>query len=445
MKIISRLKIRTSPIRKNIFSTFFGVVIQLFTQLVLVPFYIICWGNDLYSDWIVLSAITGFFSVTDIGLTTVTVNRFSIEYANGNYKLCYSLLSNSIMLLNVAFLICFILLIPALIYWDVRILAGLHAMTRIESTIIVLLFLLKIFLGMKGAVYNSIYRATSNASKGMMAVNISRMLEGIFMVICLLLKTPVVVTATFFVFPSYLLYIYIKHNTTTKIFPYSFSFKFLDLKLFKELLVPSFSYMAFPLCQVINIQGMTLIVNALFGANTVVLFNTTRTLVNFIKSIITNLQNAIWPEFTVAYANKQIERAKNIYHKTFKLSFAISIISAIVLFFSGPYIYDVWTKGQIKFDLLLMVVLMMLVVTDSFWSSSRLILNATNNHVKSGLLYLSLNIISVILAYIIGSLSSNLYFCLSSLFIIDIIMAPYTITLCLRLLNDKFVNLFRIK
>ena len=446
MKILSKLNLtKISPIKKNIFSTFFGVAIQLFTQVVLVPFYIICWGNDLYSDWIVLSAITGFFSVTDIGLTTVTVNRFSIEFAKGDYKACHSLLTNSIVLLTTTFLICFILLIPILVYKDIRVIAGLHAMTRVESTIIVLLFLFKIFLGMMGAIYNSIYRATSNASKGMMAVNISKILEGVFMVICLVSKVPVIITAFFFVLPSFLLYVYIKINTTTNFFKYSFSLKYIDTKLFKELLIPSFSFMAFPLCQAINTQGMTLIVNAFFGSNTVVLFNTTRTLVNFVKSIITNLQNAIWPEFTVAYANKQIERAKNIARKTFQSSFIVSIIFAVLLSFLGSYIYEIWTRGQIKFDLLLMSILMMSVVADSFWSSSRLILNATNNHIKVGPLYLILTIISIILSYYVGLISSNLYLCLSCLLLIDIIMAPYTINLGLKLTKDKFVNLFSIK
>ena len=52
-----------SPIRKNIIANLFGIGVNLLNQIVLVPFYIIYWGNDLYSDWIVISALTAFFGI----------------------------------------------------------------------------------------------------------------------------------------------------------------------------------------------------------------------------------------------------------------------------------------------------------------------------------------------------------------------------------------------
>lgn len=446
MKILSSLiHQKKSPIRKNIYSTFLGLGIQLFNQIVLVPFYIICWGNDLYSDWIVLSAITGFFSVTDIGLTTVTVNRFSIEYAKGDYKSCNSLLANSSMLLCSVFFLCLFALIPFLIFSDVTKSVGLYAMTRLEGSIIVSLFLLKIFMGMMGAVYNSIYRATSNADKGMMAVNVSRISEGLLLVVCLLAKVPLLITACLFVLPTVLLYLYIKYNTTHRIYKYSFSFRYLNIKLFKELLIPSFSFMAFPLCQALNTQGMTIIVNAFFGANVVVLFNTTRTLANFVKSVISSLQNAIWPEFTVAYANGQNIRVKSISKKTFQASFFSSIIITALLCIFGQYIYEIWTRGRIEFDIILMSIFMLIVIADSFWSSSRLILNATNNHIKIGPIYLLVTFFTIILSYYIGESTKDLYLCVISLLIIDFVMAPYTIKMGLKLTCDNFTNLFSLK
>ena len=47
--------IGNSPIRKNLLANGFGIGVQLLNQIVLVPFYILFWGNELYSDWIVIS------------------------------------------------------------------------------------------------------------------------------------------------------------------------------------------------------------------------------------------------------------------------------------------------------------------------------------------------------------------------------------------------------
>ena len=97
-----------SPIRKNIVANLFGIGVNLLNQIVLVPFYIIYWGSDLYSDWIVISALTAFFGISDIGLNSVIQNRFSISYAQGDLKQCNSLLVNNVAIIIIIGAICVI-------------------------------------------------------------------------------------------------------------------------------------------------------------------------------------------------------------------------------------------------------------------------------------------------------------------------------------------------
>ena len=61
-------------ILKNIAGNFYGVGVNLFSQIILVPFFINYWGIELYADWIALTAISSFFSMSDIGLNIVTSN-----------------------------------------------------------------------------------------------------------------------------------------------------------------------------------------------------------------------------------------------------------------------------------------------------------------------------------------------------------------------------------
>ena len=90
-----------SPIRKNFLANLFGIGVQLLYQIVLVPFYILYWGNNLYSDWIVLSAITVIFGMSDIGINSVIQNRFSIKYAEGNLSECNTLLSFNFIIISI--------------------------------------------------------------------------------------------------------------------------------------------------------------------------------------------------------------------------------------------------------------------------------------------------------------------------------------------------------
>lgn len=438
-------KILNSKIGKNIFSTFFGVGIQLFAQIVLVPFYIICWGNELYSDWIVLSAITAFFSVTDIGLTTVTVNQFSISYAEKKYRECKALLSNSSILLIGVFSTCILALIVITSLADITSIFGLNVLNRKEASIITILFVLKIFMGMMGAVYNSIYRATSNASRGIMAVNISRILECLFLVMCLLLDIPILITSIFFVIPSIGLYIFMKVDTTRRLFNYRFRLSYLNWPLFKSLVVPSMSFMSLPLSQSLNTQGMTIIINLFFGPQTVVLFNTTRTLTNFSRSVITNFHNAIWPEFTVAYANNNYERVKKITLKAFKWSVFFAIVMGIFLLLFGDWIYDIWTKGRIECSIGLMAILTLLMLTDTIWSTSRMTLNATNNHIKMGPYLLLVTILGLAVSYFLATLNYSIVAVVAGLLTIDIIMIPLTLIYSSKLTGISFCELFSLK
>lgn len=69
----------TSPIRKNITANMFGVGVQLLNQIILVPFYILFWGNELYSDWIVISALTTIFAMSDVGLKPLTRSNLDFD------------------------------------------------------------------------------------------------------------------------------------------------------------------------------------------------------------------------------------------------------------------------------------------------------------------------------------------------------------------------------
>ncbi len=94
---------------KNLFANVYGVVVNLVFQILLVPLYINYWGKSLYSDWIVITSLTAFFSITNIGLSTVTQNVYSIEYLNNNIKKCNSLIVNNVLLVSLVFIFSLII------------------------------------------------------------------------------------------------------------------------------------------------------------------------------------------------------------------------------------------------------------------------------------------------------------------------------------------------
>lgn len=78
--------IGNSPIRKNLLANGFGIGVQLLNQIVLVPFYILFWGNELYSDWIVISGSYHHFRYVGRGFEQCYPKSLFHEAVRGQSK-----------------------------------------------------------------------------------------------------------------------------------------------------------------------------------------------------------------------------------------------------------------------------------------------------------------------------------------------------------------------
>ena len=54
-----------SPARRNFYANICSLIVRTFFTIVLVPFYILNLGNDLYSDWIILYTLPSLFELAN--------------------------------------------------------------------------------------------------------------------------------------------------------------------------------------------------------------------------------------------------------------------------------------------------------------------------------------------------------------------------------------------
>lgn len=314
-----------SPIRKNIVANLFGIGVNLLNQIVLVPFYIIYWGNDLYSDWIVISALTAFFSMSDIGLNSVIQNRFSIKYAQNEMQECNLLLANNFFVVSFIGAICLLLGIGYVSIFDISQNIGLTTLSRLEGSIIFLMLLCQVFIQMFSGIENAIYRAKHKANIAVYYDQIAKLLIVLITFICLLLGVSLAVMSILICVPNLFL-LFIKHMNARKLYNFSFSVKLLDWSLLREVIRPSVMFLSFPLANAIILQGFTLIINKFFNADSVVLYNTTRTMCNFIKSFLNTIFFSVWPEFSIAYGKNDRRKMNDLVRKAVKFSISIALL-----------------------------------------------------------------------------------------------------------------------
>lgn len=425
-----------SPIRRTIIANLFGVGVNLLNQIVLVPFYLVCWGTALYADWIVISAFTVFFSMSDIGLNNVIQNRFSIKYAEKNLSECNKLLTVNITIVSIIFALS---LIGCLLYtysFDIVNLMGLHVLNRWEATFVFTMLIIHIFIGMYSGIESAIFKATRHTDKAVYFDQFAKLIYVGIIFICLLSKVHITIMVVLICIPNILL-IYLKHWIGRKYFRYKFRFSDVDFSLVKKLIIPSVGFLSFPLGNAIILQGYTLLINKFFGVESVVLFNTTRTMCNFAKTLLSTVQQSVWPEYSIAYGKRDFARMRSLHRKTLKTAILGIIIIAIGLLILGPFIYTIWTHGQVVFEYTLMVAFLVVLFFNNLWISSSVTLMSTNNHMYLGLWFVLSAGTSLAIAYLIAHYYNNLSLIVYSMLFMHLFMTVYTVNKGIALTKDR--------
>ncbi len=431
---------RKAPIAKNMYANLFGVIVNLLNQIVLVPLFLLMWPMELYGDWIILSSFSVFFSMTDLGFNSASMNYFSIKYAEGKYTACFKAIINNYILISVISVCILLLTVSFVCFCDIVSIFNLHSLDKSKASIIFVLLTFYVLEGMFSTIPNAIYMAKSKMYEAYFLDNLARIIEVIIIVGSLFLKLSLIWMVTIYCLPKIILLIY-KLYDTNKLYHLRISNFILDKVLLKELFVPSLTFMTFPLGNALMIQGFNIIINTFFGASSLILFSTTRTLINFIKTFINSINTSVWPEFALAYGRKDYNRMISLHRSSVFISNMLCLIISIFIIALGKYIFQFWLQGKIDFNFSLLLALIIAFNINNLWNTSSVALVSTNNHSKFGLLYVGCTLLSVGIVCLISVNSKNLSFVAFSTIIGESILASYLFRQSILLTHDS-VSLF---
>ena len=393
---------------KNIGTNGLGLFVTVFNQLLLLPIYLHCWTTEMYGDWIALSAISVFFASSDLGFTTVFTNDFVVNHTRNLYDKCRQILTNNYCFLLIVFVPLTILLIGFLWCVDLVSLLGLHSLENSSARWILLVLVIHVFLTMAGKVPNAVYRASHLAHKAFLIDNLVWLLESIIIAISLFAHFSPLAVAIGMTLPRLFILMY-KFYDTNRLFPYAFTWRDFSFDEVKKAISPSVSMASFPFSNTVIMQGLSLVVNKYFGASELVLFNTTRTLANMIKFGSSIVTTSFYPEYSLAYGNKNTGSIKKLNRYCSIAAILISLAATAILLPFGKFIYEIWTQGKVSFSGTLMLSFLFVVLVDNFWNALVAPLVSTNKHRNLGFISLSLATLVVLLAIAIARYNPPLF------------------------------------
>jgi O-antigen/teichoic acid export membrane protein len=417
-------------------ATSLGPLLTAIVQLVSVPIFLHSWGTGLYGEWLVLSAIPIYLGLTDFGFGSVAANDMTMLVARGEKSAALEVFQSAWVLTTVFsgfFGLCLgvgLGLLPIEKWLKVALLS--------RGQVIAILCVLSAYMlqDMQWTIIEAGFRCDGNYALGTLLGSVVKgCTNGAAIMAAAFHASPLIVAVV-------LVSVRLLGNSTCQIVlrrksPWlHYGYRNARLSVIRKLFGPAIAYMAFPAGSSLSLQGMTIVVGAVFGPVAVVVFSTTRTLTRFVYQMTYVIGSSIWAEMSVAFGAGKRLLARNLHRCACQASLGLSLGAILFLYVFGTGIYGYWTHYRVAMNHELFHLLLIEALANSFWYTSSVVSIACNQHERQAMVYLLTTALSLPAGYLL-MLWFGLVGGAVSLLFVDICMIGYVLRHSLILLDDS--------
>ncbi|EXJ11402.1 lipopolysaccharide biosynthesis protein [Imhoffiella purpurea] len=413
----------------------YGQGIVILIQLVGVPILLHAWGLKMYGEWLILSAIPVYLSMTDLGFSKSAGNDMAARGGRGDFAgmLCVfqslAILVYSVAALGIILAAVLLTALPLHEWLD------LSRLSASDVRWILWLLAAEVLVKLTDGVSHAGYRANGDyAFHTSVYYTTSFVQQSSIWLLASLGYTPVVAALSSLlvrciVTPSVARILVVRHPHLR------FGVTHASMSVIKALVRPALANLAIPLAQATNTQGFVLVIGALLGPTAVVIFSTQRTLTRLTLQMVISVCQALEPELARAWGAGNQDLLRRLYVRGFALAFWLGFASMIALYAIGPWILEFWTGGHVHMDHILFKWLLLSAFVSVLWYSGLNLLRAVNRHLRAAVWYVGGALVSILLAALLLQVSGRLANAgLASLFM-DGLMAIYLIGVTTRFIQ----------
>jgi O-antigen/teichoic acid export membrane protein len=413
-------------LRTGFSANVYNQAITIVVQLVGVPILLHAWGAQLYGEWLILSAIPVYLSITDLGFSQSAGNEMTSRVARADRVGALAVFQSLGML--VYGLAVAGLALSALMFWHLP-LDRWFSNTAIDGEIarwVLMFFAAEVFVRMLEGVNHAGFRAGGDYALHVGLHSTVRLLQfsGVWFV-ALAGGGVVGAAAAFFgvralTTPAFAMFLIYRHRWL------SFGFLHARRDELRRLIRPALANVALPLAHALNIQGMVLVVGAVLGPLAVVVFSTLRTLTRLALQLVLAVSHAAEPELATAYGTRHRELLQSLFVHAMRLGLWLAMTAAVSLVLFGSVILDLWTHGKVSMQYTLFGWLLGSAVASVLWYGPLTVLKAANLHLRAACLFVLASAGAVGLSVLLLRGSGNIANAGLALLIMDATMALYT-------------------
>ncbi len=378
---------------KGLGANFFGMAIVIAIQVMSLPIFLHFWNLEIYGKWLILSAIPSYLSMADVGILTAAGNKMTMAMGKND-----PIEANKIFQSAQAFMII-VSVVLVLLVLSVVLFLPLPWVESIDQRIALATMSMSVVVGFYGGLNDAAFKATDRYAFAAMLNNYIRLGEwlGSILGVILIGNFAAVAIGAFVIklLGCVTGMVLINRTSHTLIW----GLKFAQFSELKSMIKPAISFMAFPLGNLLSLQGTTLLVAAMFGPVSVALFSTYRTIARVAVQFTAILSHVLWPEFSKLFGQAAYKAITTLYLRASLMGGLQAIFLSLVLYFTSPLLLKIWTHDAIHFESSLMLFMLVYAAISGTWHIPRVMLMSINQHVNLSIWALFSGFLSVVLSW----------------------------------------------
>jgi O-antigen/teichoic acid export membrane protein len=420
---------------RGVGATALSPIVTILTQLGSVPLLLHSWGGAKYGDWLLLSAIPTYMTLSDLGFGNASGSDMAMRVAANDKKGALETFQSSwVLVTSVSVLV---LMLTSLFVWWIpwQPLLKLSSVTSTRAAMIVMVLGAYVIVAQQNGVAESGYRCDGHFATGQSWSTIQRLIEaaggtlvavlggGLLAVACTYLVIRCVGTVC---------YAALLRRKSPWL---SYGVRHARVNTIKKMVAPAFGFMTLPLGTALSLQGFTIVIGASLGPIAVVSFSTLRTLSRLNFQLVAVITNAVWPELSRAFGSGNISIARRLHRHICQASLGMSVSGGLVLWILGPHIYRLWIRQAIPFNATCFHILLIVVVANALWNASSVIPMSINGHCRLTTIYAGMALFSLVLAGVLTPIY-GIEGSASALLATDTLMTVIALRTALRQVDD---------
>ena len=376
---------------KRIFSGFiangYSQGVTIFSQVVLVPFFISNWGIELYRDWLILIAIPMYITLSDMGFSNAAASRMCMlagkkhdkEVMTTFVSAWYLAVLLAVALSRLLFLIFFVLQVT-----------GTYNFTVITSGTAragFALYVVYVFLTVLSTSMVAVYKYAQRYSLSVYINNTARLLEAVSTVVLLLLKKDLIAVIVCMILVR-LTGLCILALVAKKIVPFfSLGMAYFSIQKIKELASSSLHFSLFSTSVNLFPQAFLIALGTAFSSQVVVAYTMMKTLSRFGFQVLNSYNTSLTVEISHLTGKKDWAKIFSLIEKSFYYFIAFAIIYILIGLYAVDDIFRLWSRQNVEVDHILFFLVSATSLIQSIWMLFFSVFSSSNTHGRASRIY----------------------------------------------------------